>query len=195
MKSWFARMIAGNIVGGAIGLHLVFIMPACCFAAPDALSAQVGGRVIDFEGTDVHGRSWRPSSTAGRTIAMFFFCGCDACHRLARQWAALDRSGVIDAAAKAPAKLPLTVAVFAGDAEAAKLFASQTRLPANVLIIADADLHATDLYQAGTCPRVFVSGRDGVIRYTNNSADDAPQGHHEQRIAFKALQALRDADH
>jgi peroxiredoxin len=168
-----------------------FLLLAASMAAFAAPGPRVGDRVIEFKGSDVDGRPWQPSSAAGRPIAMFFFCGCDACHRLARDWAGFQRSGVVARAAKAGAKPPLTVAVFSGDSQAAKLFASQTRLAKDVLLIVDPDMKTTNLYQAEPCPRVFVIDRSGVIRYTNNSADDAPQGHDEQVIAFKALKALR----
>ena len=167
---------------------VVLLAPLAAYASP---GLRAGDREIEFTGMDVNGQVWRPSEAAGRTVVLFFFCGCDACHRLARYWAGYQRIGVISHAAKPGSKPPITVVVFAGDSQAARLFAAQTRLTGDVVLIADPGIKATDLYQAQRCPRVFVINRSGVVRYTNSSADDAPQGHNEQRIAYKVLQSLR----
>jgi nuclear transport factor 2 (NTF2) superfamily protein len=86
------------------------------------------------------------------------------------------------------------VAVFAGDKQATHDFARQTGLPACVLLIPDPRMEVTGSYGAESCPRAFVFDRHGILRYTNNSKDDLPQGHDEQRIAFKALQGIRADD-
>jgi len=176
-------------MGSVFAVLVVLLAPLAAYASQEL---RAGDRAIEFTGTDVSGRAWRPSDASGRAVALFFFCGCDACHRVARAWAGYQRAGVVAQAAKPGSEPPITVAVFAGDSQAARLFAAQTCLTGNVVLIADPGMKATELYQAQRCPRVFVINSRGAVRYTNNSADDAPQGHNEQRIAFKVLQSLRN---
>lgn len=169
-------------------LAIALPAPIIARAAPSPAPA-AGGKAIAFKAADTSGRAWKPSDAAGRKLTLFFFCGCDACHRVARQWAALQGQGVVD---QADAKrAPLTVVVFAGDASAARAFAGQTRLSAKTRLIADPDMTFSGLYRSQVCPRVFVVDPSGEIRYTNDSTDDAPQQHDEDRIVLKALKALR----
>ncbi|MDR3711133.1 MAG: hypothetical protein P4L33_22750 [Capsulimonadaceae bacterium] len=165
------------------------------FAAP-ASGPVVGRKLPEFAGLDLNGHGkWRLANAYGRSAAIFFFCGCEPCHICARQWQALRNRGVVDSIIRqggGAALPPLTVVVFAGDEAAARLFARQTGLGGSGLVlIPDPLMATTNRYNVAPCPRVFVAGRNGILRYTNASADDAPQGDDETLIVQRALESLR----
>jgi alkyl hydroperoxide reductase subunit AhpC len=85
--------------------------------------------------------------------------------------------------------------VFASSYSDALEFAHQTNLDlSTTTLLSDPEDHVPDdLYNAPTCPRVFVLDPNGIIRYTNNHADDAPRLVPGMAIALKALTAMRAA--
>jgi hypothetical protein len=66
--------------------------------------------------------------------------------------------------------------------------------PAATVVLPDPQRSVTlPLYQAEPCPRIFVVDSKGVLRYTNDHADDAPRKAPALVITSRTLQALRAA--
>ncbi|HLV81551.1 MAG TPA: redoxin domain-containing protein [Chthonomonadaceae bacterium] len=149
-----------------------------------------------FTLADAQGHSRSLADFRGHPVALFFFCGCQWCHECADAWAQLQRGNALPApasGARPPAKNdPRTVVVFQGDAEAVRAFATETGLDtAQTLLLPDPKLAVTLRYQALPCPRVFVLDGQGIVRYTNDHADDAPQKAPALAIVSRAVSALR----
>lgn len=146
----------------------------------------VGAHAPDFQGRELDSKkTWRPSDAAGRPVALYFFCGCDVCHACARQWEAVRERGVLDSV-RPGASVPLTVVVMAGDSDSTRQFVQETHLVGkDLVLIPDKSLALTRLYGAETCPRVFVIGVDGLVRYTNSATRDPVM------IVAQALSSIR----
>lgn len=119
----------------------------------------------------------------GHPTALFFYCGCEWCFKCSTAWGQLQHA------------LPpgcRTVVVFASGYRDALEFAQQTGLDLSTttLLTDPADHVPDDLYNAPTCPRVFVIDAKGIIRYTNNHRNDAPRVAPAMAIAEKALTAM-----
>lgn len=143
----------------------------------------------EFSVAGLDGKARKLSSYRGMSVALFFFCGCEHCHRCARVWGEYQRSGSLAAhSGKSSAR---SLVVFDEGKDALEQFLGETAL----------DRQATDAfpcpdrkvarsYKAILCPRVFVLDSKGVLRYTNNHKDDAPQEAEAELIMDRALQAL-----
>lgn len=169
----------------------------------------------DFRLLGTDGKSHTLRQYQGRSVALFFFCGCPWCHRCATLWGQFQRSGALSSpkmrslsrseqgfsiplSSSHPlisSDLPsLTLIVFSGDSASARAFAEQTGLdPKQTVLLPDPDMHVTTLYKVDPCPRVFTLNPQGGVSYTNNHKDDAPQEAPELVMASRALDALRKA--
>ena len=119
----------------------------------------------------------------GRSVVLCFACGCSWCHAFGIEWAQMQRTGVLtDAVGQTEAgsadadKSPVTLVVFMGDGPAARAYAVSAGLDLKqTVLLPDADLKVTRLYHAMPCPRLYVLDGNGLMRYVNRHADDAPQ--------------------
>jgi peroxiredoxin len=176
---------------------LLVLIAAFCLplAMPAAAGPRGHGRAAhrrarhapNFHLLDRAGKAHSLAAFRGRSITLFFMCGCAQCTALARQWSEWQRAGVLPGAGQG------TIVIFAGEAQYAEGLISASGIDtARTLVVGDPDLHVTRaLYHAPTCPRVFVVDPHGLIRYTNSHADDAPQKAPAELIASRALAALR----
>ena len=106
-----------------------------------------------------------------RPVVLFFFCGCEPCHQAAKLWAQGQQNAKQDAQGRVlpEAQTPRTVVVFTGDAESARVFAAETGLPPETVLLLDPEMKVTNAYHAEPCPRALVLDADGVIRYSSLS--------------------------
>ena len=123
---------------------------------------------------DIAGKAHTLQEFRTRPVVLFFFCGCDPCHAAARLWAQGQQGIMQDAQGRAlpAAQTPRTVIVFTGDAENARVFAAETGLPADTVLLTDPEMKVADAYHASPCPRALVIDAGGVIRYSS-LGDDA----------------------
>jgi len=160
---------------------------------PKAVAVTKPKPAPNFTLADVDGVKHTLSSYRGKPVALFFFCGCEWCHRTADQWGTMQKAGAIPMLADGTT--PPTLVVFQGDANGAKGFLQQTSLdPTKVTLLPDIDVAVTvDKYNAEPCPRVFIVDSAGNVTYTNNHKDDAARVAPEALIASRALTALQKA--
>ncbi len=122
---------------------------------------------------DAAGRARTLKAFRGQPVALFFFCPCAECHRVAELWSQTqagedDRPKTETAAAPETARPIATIVVFAGEAADATRFAAETGLDATqAILLCDPDSAVAQKYDAIPCPRVFALGADGKTRYTN----------------------------
>jgi len=191
----WSRSIAFGAITAAVAMGCTAHIAAAAAARTGEPSRQAShlSAAPDFALPDTTSRLRRLSEFRGRRVALFFYCGCEWCHRCARVWGEMQRAGAL-ASLPVPAKnSPITVVVFQGDAGEAKQFEAQTGMDsAQTVLLTDESMHVTlDLYHAAVCPRVFVLDRHGYLDYTNDHVDDLPRKAPEQVIATRALKALR----
>ena len=135
---------------------------------------------------DLGGKPRTLAEFHGRPVALFFFCGCDACRRCAVAWGDAQRSGAL-------APLP-SVIVFSGDAAAAKRFREEAGLEAaQTTMLTDPADQVADRYQVPVCPRVFVLNAAGDLRYTNNERGTDPQTMPAAVLVSRIVSAVRAA--
>lgn len=175
----------------AIGIGLVLSASPASAQGP-----AVGKPAPPFALADVNEKQRSLSEFRGRRVALFFFCGCSWCEDVAREWAALQRGGALAEKEKGKgAPAPATLIVYSElDAPVARELSSLYGLdPAQSVSLPDPAMAATKVYRADPCPRVFVLDGKGVLRYTNDRADDAPRKAPALVITSRALEALRAA--
>jgi hypothetical protein len=142
---------------------------------------------------DLQGKRRSLAEFKGRLAALFFFCGCEPCHKVADAWGQVQKSGALRPANTREVE-PATLLVFLGNADAAKAFMDQVGLDGKqTVVLPDGDLAVARAYNAVACPRVFVVDPQRVVRYTNAHKDDAPQKGAPAVITAKTLAALRAA--
>lgn len=148
-----------------VGFSLV---PAVCRAdatplatTPKAPQLAAGIAAPAFTLPDIDSKKQTLADFRGKPVAAFFFCGCGLCHKCARAWNEIQRSGTVTE--------PVSIVIFHGNAEETRAFAEETQLdPKRTVLLSDLDEKVTEAYQADPCPRVFVVDREGVVRYTND---------------------------
>jgi peroxiredoxin len=165
-------------------LILLVLASAVCPARADHSATSP-----DFTLRDSRGHSVRLSALRGRPVVIWFFCGCPWCAACARQWGAFEQGGVITGGSQGP----ITLVVYAGNATDGVAFIQSEGMDANTTtVVGDPQLSVTeDLYHAELCPRVFVLDQRGIVRYTNDHADDKPRVASANTITSKALGALQ----
>ena len=168
----------------AATLELTGVVTAPMAAEVRKATAGQSAPLFTLSGVDGHSHSL--AAYQGRSVAVFFFCGCPWCVRCAQAWGALQRRE--EAVHKPP---HVTLVVFSGDGAAAKEFARETGLnTADTVLLPDPKMLVTDAYQAEPCPRVFVIDPAGMMIYTNDHADDVARRASAQRITVRAMNAL-----
>lgn len=145
----------------------------------------------NFTLPDADGKSRTLAEFRGRPVTLFFYCGCEWCHKVSTLWGQFERGGALPKGA--PGKPPATLIVYAGDAAGVKQFANETGISGSeTVLLTDPQLDVTiSKFDAEPCPRVFVIDPAGKIVYTNNHKDDAARQASEMVIASRALDALR----
>jgi peroxiredoxin len=147
-----------------------------------------GSAAPEFHLADTGGAYHTLSNYRGRPVVLFFSCGCDWCRKFGVAWSQEQRKQRVSPANEAP----LTVVVMSGDADSARQFAKQTGLrPDATVLLTDTTGAVTKMYRADPCPRVFVVDAAGTLRYTNDSAEDAPRFASGSAIAAHTALALR----
>lgn len=148
---------------------------------------------------DVDGVSHTLTEYRGRSLVVLFACGCQWCHDFGTEWAQMQRSGVLADAvgqkepdAAAASKAPVTLVVYMGEATAARAYAVSVGLDLKqTVLLPDADYKVTRQYHALPCPRFYVLDANGLLRYVNNHADDAPQKAAASLLVAKTIDGLR----
>lgn len=144
---------------------------------------RTGSRVPAIILPDVAGHPRCLTEFKNRPLVLFFFCGCPPCHACARLWADVQQAGEISRGRSATG--PQTVAVFLGDAEAARRFASKTGMdPAQTLLLMDPSDRTGQRFGVIQCPRVFVLDAGGRLTYTNSENNP---GTNSPRLSAAAL--------
>ena len=155
-------------------------------ATPAVLATPTAGQPAPtFALRDAQGKPFSLAATQGRPVALFFFCGCPWCADAARAWGQAQRKGSARA-----------LVVFAGTGAEARAFAARSGLDgAQTTLLPDPESKLTEgVYKLNSCPRVFALNREGLIRYTNNHADDRPRQAPAKIIVLRALEALGRRD-
>jgi hypothetical protein len=166
-------------------------------------------QAYSFRLADTGGRVHTLAEFRDRSVALYFFCGCERCVQCARTWASVQRGGVFQSsvfqtggASPSPANktdhhgmaAPQTLIVFAGNAPSALDFARETDLDlTQTLLLPDESLATATRFNATTCPRVFVVDSRGRVRYTNDHADDRPLVADASVIVARAVTALQSS--
>ena len=175
------------------------IPSALAVPLPSAARSQSQPVPRDFTLADTHSKMRRLTEFRGRSVALFFFCGCPECRASAETWGIFQRGGVLPLSvgitANADALRPVTLVVFSGDAAAAQAFAVQTGLDLDqTVLLPDPEMRVTTAFQADPCPRVFVLNKEGKAVYTNDQKDTAPRQASALAMDSRALDALRAAN-
>lgn len=189
------RFLSTLALGGALLLisSSIRTVPAVASPKPES-TADKPFPAQNFTLTDIDGVKHSLADYRGRTVALFFFCGCQWCHEVAGQWSTMQRAGALPKTGTA--KDPITLIVFSADADGAKQFAHETALDmSSTVMLTDEDLAVTmsKAYNAEPCPRVFVIDPGGNVVYTNDHKDDAARVAPASIIASRALGAVVNA--
>ena len=134
---------------------------------------QIGDPLPAFALADLAGHRHRLAEFRGRSVALFFFCGCSPCHQCARLWAQVQLNGDLSRADLRKGNHISTVIVFTGSAGAARSFATDTGLDLNqTLLLIDPADSLSAKFHVQQCPRVFIVNPAGRLIYTNPDDDD-----------------------
>lgn len=184
--------------------YACFLFLAVCLCLPAPILAagalnpmpQAGHTAPPFSLAGSDGKRHNLSQYRGRPVVLFFFCGCVWCEQCARAWGQIQRSGALSAPKSSPNSAhdtPITLVVYAGDAQSALDFARQQGLDlSQTVLLPDLEMEVTDqLYHAEPCPRVFVIDRNGIVRYVNDHKDDTPRVAPAMAIVSRVVDAVR----
>lgn len=196
------RTVNPTVVASVLVVAALFTGFACKAGTPPKKSSQVAKAQTapakakpkaapNFTLPDADGKSRTLAEFRGRPVTLFFYCGCEWCHKVSTLWGQFERGGALPKGA--PGKPPATLIVYAGDAAGVKQFANETGISGSeTVLLTDPQLDVTiSKFDAEPCPRVFVIDPAGKIVYTNNHKDDAARQASEMVIASRALDALR----
>ena len=160
------------------------------YASPAAPKASAFTTPIPFTLTDTNGKPQTLAAQHGHLVVLFFFCGCNWCAAVGKQWGQLQHQGALTPA-KGQAQ-PITMVVYSGDVDSVRSFASDSGLDLKqTILLPDPTMKVTLEYQSDTCPRVFVIHPTGLIAYTNDHKDDQPRKAPAEVIADLALSSVR----
>jgi len=171
--------------------------PSTVPTAPATPSPLVGKAAPTFTLLDAEGKTRALADYHGQPVVLYVFCGCRPCHKCARAWGQIQRSGILAQAAGKPSAIaggqaPWTLVLFHGDAEAIRTFVEETQLDLkNSVLLPDADEKISASYKAEQCPRVFVLDAQGVVRYTNDEEGEDSYKIPAPLIVSRAVDALR----
>jgi len=144
--------------------------------------------------TDSAGHRHKASELTGRIVVLFFFCGCEQCHAVAREWSLEEQSEYATAPGqKPPAPPPITIVDFAGSADEAQQFAADTSLakmdPSPILLV-DPAAKLRPRFRVEQCPQAFVFDRSARNAYSTLAIKDT-QAVSPIEIAARCLSAVR----
>ena len=151
----------------------------------------IGTSAPDFTLPDAHtgkARSLRAFARAKRPVALFFFCGCPACHAVATEWAMLQCGNALP-----PTTATVIVYSTTDRAEARARVAASGLDPKRTAVLCDMeDLSVTErLYHAEPCPRLFVVDPASKVVYANTGDDEKPQEAPSGLLVARAFSALQ----
>lgn len=151
--------------------------------AEDVSAAPVGYRIGErapaFDLLSVgQGRSIRLEDLKGKPVILNFYCGCNFCSIVGREWVR-NKDKVADAVL-----LGVMTNHWTYNPPAVREYRRRTGWSWPVL--ADMDSQVANSFNALTCPRVFVIDRQGVVRYS--SAEGASD---EKKLVANALAAAQ----
>ena len=174
--------VDGSIEAGAAVTSPDALIPG--MARPSFLPKE-GHLAPPFSLIDTEGKPFTLTSARGHSVALLFFCGCPWCADVAHLWGKAQHDAGLPSDAQ-------TVVVFAGTKAEASAFAAKSGLDlAKTRLLPDPDSKLTEsTYQANSCPRAFSLDAKGLIRYTNDHADDRPRQSPAKTIVKQALAAL-----
>jgi len=171
-----------------LSLCLLFPLVSGCHLnqsahAEDVSAAPVGYRVGErapaFDLLSVgQGRSIRLEDLQGKPVILNFYCGCNFCSIVGREWVK-NADSVGDAVV-----LAVMTNHWTYNPPAVREYRKRTGWSWPVL--ADMSSQTATSFNALTCPRLFVIDRQGVIRYA--SAEGASD---EKKLVADALEAAR----
>jgi len=188
------RLLLAISIAAGLGTGL---LPLRAAAGGEPAPTMVGRAAPAFTLPDLENKNRSLFEFRGRRVALFFFCGCQWCAEVGKEWSPLQRAGALaDKAAVAASDAPMTVIVYSEiGRDSAKSMAEWLAFdPAQTLVLLDEQMMVSAAqYKAEPCPRVFVVDEKGVLRYTNDHADDAPRKAPAIAIVSRALAALRPA--
>lgn len=147
----------------------------------------------DFMLDDTNGLKRHLSDYRGRSVVLYFFCGCNRCYRCARLWSEMQRLNMLTTkTVRDTVTKPITIIVFAGEANTVKSFAADTGLDlSQTVLLPDPGMHVTQTeYHVTSCPKVYVVNPLGQICYINNHDDDAPHKASETIVIMRVRDAL-----
>lgn len=132
---------------------------------------------------DTQGKTHSLREFRQKPVALFFFCGCDPCHRFASLWAQASLDcypfSQLGSRTASPVQFisPLpTLIVYSGDGASAHAFMAEAGLnPQTTTLLLDPKEQVADTYNVTLCPRVFLIDPTGQVRYTNNERGTDPQ--------------------
>jgi len=149
----------------------------------------VGRAAPPLASADADGKKRSLAELRGRPVALFFFCGCQACQECAPLWAQVQRSDFMRAENSQAA--PVTVVAYLGDVDQTRAFAATHGLdPKRTVLLPDPRNRLALAYRSSPCPRAWIIDVGGVIRYTNNKADEKPHVAPAGTIMGRAQDAL-----
>lgn len=188
MKLLGVLALLATVGGLPVALQAQTAPPAATTAALPA----VGKAAPAFRLPDPDGKPHTLDEHKGRSVALFFFCGCSWCWDVAKEWSQIQRGGALPPATGG-SKAPTTVVVYSLSPENTRLMGEASGLDlTQTLFLPDPTLAVTkQQYDAEPCPRVFVLDPKGVIRYTNNSKEDQARKAPALAIVSRTLDALR----
>ena len=130
---------------------------------------RVGERAPEFDLLSVgEDRSLRSADLIGKPVIINFFCGCNFCSIVGKEWVA-NRDKLGDAVLVAVQSSHWTYSP-----DAVRDYRKKTGWTWPVL--ADMQRQMANRYNALTCPRLFVVDRQGIIRYASEAgASDEKQ--------------------
>ena len=195
-----AKLIATGVL---LLILSIFAWPAG--AAPDAsrpaassssILPAVGHAAPQFALAGSDSKQHSLSEFRGRTVVLYFFCGCVWCQQCAQAWGQIQRSGALAPQASsshAMNQAPVTLVVYAGDSQSARDFARQQGLdPSQTVLLPDIEMEVTDnLYHAEPCPRVVVIDPKGIVRYVNDHKNDTPRVAPAMAIVSRVMDSVR----
>jgi peroxiredoxin len=149
-----------------------------------------------FTLTDVDEKKRSLAEFRGRRVALFFFCGCSWCADIGKEWAQLQRSDALPKPGSSE-KSPITLVVNSGlNAAVTRTLAANYELDlTQTVLLPDPEMQVTkSVYRVDPCPRAFIIDGKGILRYTNNSEEDAPRKVPALAIVSRALDALRASE-
>jgi len=159
--------------------------PAVVPATPVGAAPLAGHPAPAFALTDAQGKPFSLAATRGHSTALFFLCGCPWCADVARAWGQAQRGGRLPASTR-------TLVVFAGAGAEAQAFAARNGLDLKqTTLLPDPDSKLTEgVYKMNSCPRAFTLDPAGLVRYTNDQADDQPRRAPAKTIVLRTSLAL-----